>query len=55
MSSKAKGIPDRSKYLQMPVTKNNEWLGNIQSHKANKAGQHFDLRINDPKTSHAYS
>ena len=55
MAEKAKGIPDRTKFLQMPTTKNTEWTGNIQSHQANKAGKHFDLRLNDPKTSHAYS
>lgn len=54
-TQKAVGIPDRSKYFHMPVTKNTSWTGNIQSHKADRAGQHFDLRLNDPETNHAYS
>jgi len=52
---RALGIPDRSKFFHMPVTRDILWTGNIQSHKAERAGKHFDLRLNDPKTSHAYS
>lgn len=52
---RALGISDRSKFFHMPVTRDNLWTGNIQSHKAKRAGPHFDLRLNDPKTSHAYS
>jgi len=51
----ALGISNRSEYLQMPADKNALWTGNVQSHKADKAGQHFDLRLNDPKTQYAYS
>ena len=51
----AKGIPSRTTFHKMPKMRNSTWLGNIQKHEAKRAGLHFDLRLNDPNTSRAYS
>jgi hypothetical protein len=49
------GIPDKTIFKRMPSTKETEWSLNVQQHDAKRAGKHFDLRLNDPNTNHAYS
>ena len=49
------GIPDKTTFKGMPTTKETEWSLNVQQHDAKRAGKHFDLRLNDPNTNHAYS
>tara|TARA_B100001113_G_C21112732_1_gene623953 strand:+ start:1190 stop:2539 length:1350 start_codon:yes stop_codon:yes gene_type:complete len=51
----AKGIPDRSRFVPLPIiTEEATWKLNIQFHEADKAGPHYDLRLNDG-SGNAYS
>lgn len=52
---RALGIPDKKRFREMPVSENAVWLANIQEHHARVRGKHFDLRLNDPNSLHAYS
>jgi len=49
------GIPDRNIFKSIPGDVNSSWNGNIQVHKAKRAGLHYDLRLNPPGTSDALS
>lgn len=49
------GIPDRNIFKSIPGDVNSNWDGNIQVHKAKRAGLHYDLRLNPPGTSDALS
>lgn len=52
----APGIPDRNRYKSIPEGREHEkWKINLQKHKAKKAGLHWDLRLNPPDSSDAYS
>jgi hypothetical protein len=52
----APGIPDRNNRATLPsFTKPQKWEFVLHDHKADKAGQHFDLRLGDPKTGQAHS
>lgn len=50
----AKGIPDRGHFQPIPRTSESNWTLNIQFHQANRAGAHYDIRLNDG-SSHAFS
>ena len=50
----AKGILDRSHFESIPRSANSNWMLNIQFHQANRAGAHYDIRLNDG-SSHAFS
>jgi len=50
-----KGIPDKNLFVPPPISGGANWIMNIQEHRAKKAGLHFDLRLNDPASTHAYS
>jgi hypothetical protein len=49
------GIPDRKVSTEPRKTKFEVWEGVIHRHFAEKAGDHYDLRIGDPKTGKAHS
>lgn len=52
----APGIPDKTHKPQpRPFTTPETWNMAIQKHVANKAGEHFDLRLVDPQTNEAHS
>jgi hypothetical protein len=52
----APGIPSDREVKPIPEAgKPKVWEFVIQEHKANRAGQHFDLRLGDPKTGHGHS
>lgn len=56
MSEKILGIPDRSKFSTIP-TVNSEFYTNyvLHSHAAEKAGQHFDFRLNIQNTAYSWA
>lgn len=49
------GIPDRTKSTDPRTTKFEIWEGSIQEHSADRAGDHYDIRIGDPQTGIAHS
>lgn len=52
----APGIPDRKVTQPLPdVKKPKDWTYALQRHKAERAGEHLDLRLVDPDTGHAHS
>lgn len=52
----AKGIPDKATSHELPEIKSpTKWEFAIHSHKAERRGDHFDLRLGDPETGHAHS
>jgi hypothetical protein len=52
----ALGIPDRDvKTRPREFSTPENWHFNVQQHKAHKAGEHFDLRLVDPRTGIAHS
>ena len=55
MSKKVLGIPDRTVSTNPRQTSFEIWEGAIQHHYAERAGDHYDLRIGDPKTGIAHS
>ena len=54
LAEDAKGIPNRKNFEPIPRSSNNLWNLNIQFHQANRAGAHYDIRLNDG-SSHAFS
>jgi len=52
----APGIPDRGVKASLPnFTNPQKWEFVLHSHDAERAGQHFDLRLGDPTTGFAHS
>jgi hypothetical protein len=52
----APGIPDKKTKHEIPKVKTPAvWEFGIHKHLAEKAGEHFDLRLGDPDTGHAHS
>lgn len=52
----APGIPSKDTMHSIPEIKEPEaWEYTVHSHKAKKAGKHYDLRLGDPKTKFAHS
>lgn len=51
----APGIPSRKDYGSIPRAQNTTWTLNIQRHDADKAGLHYDIRLNPPGSQEAYS
>jgi len=52
----APGIPEEKDVKPLPkVKKPQDWMYSIQRHKAQRAGEHVDLRLVDPKTEQAHS
>jgi hypothetical protein len=52
----APGIPSAKKVQSIRASRKPEvWNLAVQQHPARKAGDHFDLRLVDPKTQHAHS
>jgi hypothetical protein len=52
----APGIPDRKNIESLPeILRPTNWTMAIQDHEADRAGQHYDLRLVDPATGHAHS
>jgi len=49
------GIPDVNKKTDPREAQFEEWEGVIHHHMAERAGEHFDLRLGDPKTGIAHS
>jgi hypothetical protein len=51
-----KGIPDKATSHELPEIKSpTKWEFTVHSHKAERRGDHFDLRLGDPETGHAHS
>lgn len=52
-----KGIPDITRIRAIPELPNSgeRWRLNIQEHRADRAGLHYDLRLNPPGSTHAHS
>jgi len=52
----APGIPDKHQIVKLPnFTTPQKWEYVLHNHEANRAGQHFDLRLGDPRTGQAHS
>lgn len=52
----APGIPDRKVIQKLPdIKKPQDWTFALQHHKADRAGEHLDLRLVDPDTGYAHS
>ena len=51
----AKGIPSKYITRMIPQTEGGEWNMNIQRHQAQRAGEHFDLRLQHPDKEIAFS
>lgn len=52
----APGIPDKNIKASLPsFTNPQKWEFVLHDHKADKAGQHYDMRLGDPSTNQAHS
>ena len=52
----APGIPSKTTSHELPKLKKPvEWEYAVQQHKAERRGEHFDLRLGDPETGRAHS
>lgn len=51
----APGIPMARRIHKIPESSNKDWEFSVQHHKADRAGEHYDLRLADPITGHAHS
>ena len=49
------GLPDITSFKTPPHAEDEMWTLNIQEHKADRAGLHYDVRLNKPGTSEAFS
>ena len=49
------GIPDKTNFQIIPTMEFSTWKMNVQEHDADRAGLHYDLRLNPPNSEHAYS
>jgi hypothetical protein len=55
-AEEAKGIPSRAVYKDPPKVKKPEtWKMTVHQHKAERAGEHLDIRLGDPKTGITYN
>jgi len=56
IAEEALGIPSRSVSHELPEIKDRKtWEYAVHEHKAERRGNHFDLRLGDPESGHAHS